>query len=263
MNRRHHKFFKYLIMALLMSLSGISSQADKPLSVPSLIGSDLAIFVAQSYKEMISFDSMKPPFDLYERGLIGYLNILYHGTTINNEKLTLIDFRLSSAIKRMWIIDMNANKVLYHRLVAHGKNTGEDYATAFSNIKNSNQSSLGFYLTGENYIGKHGLSLRLDGIEQGFNDMARDRAIVMHSAHYVDKEFVKNNGRLGRSFGCPAIALPNHTEIITALAEQSVLFIYYPKVKYEEGTQLNNRHKAEHYLNEGTICLFMASQQFP
>jgi hypothetical protein len=192
-------------------------------------------------------NSSKPSYYLFKRGLIGYYNILANGKAIVNKKLTLIDFRISSQFKRMWIIDMEENKVLYHRLVAHGKNTGMEYAESFSNIKNSNQSSLGFYLTGENYYGKHGLSLRLDGIETGFNDLARPRAIVIHSANYVNKDFIKHNGRLGRSFGCPAIALNQHEEIIKGLAEKSVLFIYYPKPKYETGTLLSNEQKAAAY----------------
>lgn len=204
-------------------------------------------FIAESYAKMKVSELSKPPYDLYERGMIGYMNLLASGKRIENQKITLIDFRISSTEKRMWIIDIENNQLLFHRLVAHGKNTGEDYAESFSNIKNSNQSSLGFYLTGENYVGKHGLSLRLDGMEPGFNDKARARAIVMHSAKYVDKTFAKNYGRLGRSFGCPAIALPEYKEIIKGLANKSVLFIYYPKPKYEAESNLNDREKAENY----------------
>ena len=153
----------------------------------------------------------------------------------------------------MWVIDLKTNKVLYYRLVAHGKNTGEEYAKNFSNIKNSNKSSVGFYLTGENYYGKHGLSLRLDGMEPGFNDKARDRAIVMHSAAYVSKDFSKNIGRLGRSFGCPAIAMKDHKEIIKGLAERSLLFIYYPLDEYLAKTKLSNFQIAEEYFNQLNI----------
>lgn len=217
-------------------------------------------FITDKYDQLLpTEEGGKPPLDLFERGVIGYLDILADGIKINNDKLTLIDFRMSSQKKRMWIIDMKRNEVLYYRLVAHGKNTGDDFAKVFSNIRNSNQSSLGFYLTGENYYGKHGLSLRLDGIELGFNDQARSRAIVMHSANYVHKDFIKNYGRLGRSFGCPAIAVNQHREIIQGLAEQSVLFIYYPKEKYELGTQFNDRLKAEAYLFKSTKNYIKAS----
>jgi hypothetical protein len=232
----------YLMIILLSSTSAKLSEENPE---------EVAIF--DSYLSglfenlQIPENSSKPTYDLFKRGVVGYYNLLANGKIIENKKLTLIDFRISSKFKRMWIIDMAENKVLFHRLVAHGKNTGSEYAESFSNTKNSNQSSLGFYITGENYYGKHGLSLRLDGVEKGFNDLARSRAIVMHSAPYVHKDFINNYGRLGRSFGCPAIALNQHEEIIKGLAEKSVLFIYYPKPKYEKGTLLNNEQKAANY----------------
>lgn len=219
------------------------------LSTKSAVVSEiLENYIAQGYSSLQPLDGSRPPYDIYQRGMIGYLNLKAEGKKINNEKLTLIDFRISSNKKRMWIIDLKSNKVLYHRLVSHGKNTGEEYAKVFSNIKNSNTSSLGFYLTGENYFGKHGLSLRLDGVEAGFNDKARDRAIVMHGAHYVNNEYIKVNGRLGRSFGCPAISLHKSKEIIKGLSGQSVLFIYHPSEHYELNSKYNNRVKAEEYI---------------
>lgn len=260
MKRKYISTSKLLIYSLLLGIISFSSIAS-PLKSAIKSNSHERVngFISQNYTDLKTIDKFdKPPFDLYERGVIGYLNILAEGKKINNHKLTLIDFRMSSKLTRMWVIDMEENRILHQRLVAHGKNTGQDYAEAFSNIKNSNQSSLGFYLTGENYIGKHGLSLRLDGIEKGFNDMARNRAIVMHAAKYVNKEFIKNNGRLGRSFGCPAIAMDQHKEIIKGLANQSVLFIYYPKLKYEQGTLLNNKDKAEAYLLKNTITSLTA-----
>ena len=205
-------------------------------------------FITKRYESLDPGDGVKPPRDLYERGMIGYFNLKAEGKEITNEKLTLIDFRLSSTRKRMWVIDLNTNKLLYYRLVAHGKNTGGEYARSFSNIRYSNKSSLGFYITGENYTGKHGLSLRLDGMEPGFNDLARQRAVVMHGAAYVSTDFIKLYGRLGRSFGCPAIAMKNHKEIIKMLANKSLLFIYSPELEYEEKTLLNDREKAQRYL---------------
>src|SRR5690606_4161345 len=107
--------------------------------------------------------------------------------------------------KRMWVIDMTTNTVLMHSLVAHGRNTGDVFAKNFSNASESYKSSLGFYLTGETYTGKHGMSLKLDGLEKGVNDNARNRAVVIHGADYVSDSFIKNNSRLGRSLGCPAV----------------------------------------------------------
>ncbi len=215
--------------------------------------SEFDLYLKQQYENLqVSTDGSKPPFDVYKRGMVGYLNLKSDGQPIANEKITLIDFRMSSRKKRMWVLDLKLNQVIYHRLVAHGKNTGEEYARQFSNTKNSNQSSLGFYITGENYFGKHGISLRLDGMEAEFNSKARSRAIVMHGASYVSKDFINTHGRLGRSFGCPAIALYKHTEIIKTLANGSVLFIYYPLRDYETRTLLNDSAKAWNYLQSLT-----------
>lgn len=220
----------------------------------------LSAYIANQYQEMKAPEGVKPAFDLYERGLVGYYNLIASGRRVTNQKLTLIDFRLSSKKKRMWVIDMKTNSVLYYRLVAHGKNTGAEYARRFSNTRHSNQSSLGFYLTGETYIGKHGLSLRLDGMEPGFNNEARPRAIVMHSANYVSREFINTYGRLGRSFGCPAIATNKHKEIIKGLAGKSVLFIYAKDEAYEKGTKLLDQNKALSYI-ERHSPLFAKSQE--
>jgi len=145
--------------------------------------------------------------------------------------LSIIDFTIPSTEKRLWIIDLKNAKVLHHTLVAHGRNSGELYAKKFSNTPESNQSSLGFYRTGQTYIGKNGLSLKLYGLEPGVNDRAESRAIVIHSANYVSESFIKKYGRLGRSFGCPAIPVDNHKEIINTLAGGSCLYIHYSSIQ--------------------------------
>ncbi|HZY83179.1 MAG TPA: murein L,D-transpeptidase catalytic domain family protein [Cyclobacteriaceae bacterium] len=148
-------------------------------------------------------------------------------TSLSPEIVSIIDFRKPSTEKRFWVIDIKRGKVLHHTLVAHGKNSGDLYAKEFSNIVDSRQSSLGLFVTGETYIGKHGLSLKLHGLEPGVNDLAEDRAIVIHGADYVSEIFVKRTGRLGRSFGCPAIPFDNHKEIINTLANGACLYIHY------------------------------------
>jgi hypothetical protein len=114
--------------------------------------------------------------------------------------------------------------------VAHGRNSGEEYANSFSNSGDSFKSSLGFYATGEIYIGKHGNSLRLDGLEKGLNDNARSRGVVMHGADYVAENFIKNNQRLGRSLGCPALPIELTDEIINLIKNKSCLYIYHPSL---------------------------------
>lgn len=153
--------------------------------------------------------------------------------------LTIVDFSQSSRQKRMYIIDMDREKVLLNTYVAHGKNSGLDYATKFSNTMSSLQSSLGFYVTKNTYFGKHGLSLRLDGMEKGFNDRAMDRAIVVHGANYIGAHR-KNSSYNGRSFGCPAVPQTQAKTVINMIKEGTALFIYHPSNSYLHGSSILN-----------------------
>jgi hypothetical protein len=146
---------------------------------------------------------------------------------INKNIVTVIDFTLPSTEKRLWTIDLATEKILLNSLVAHGKNSGENTAEKFSNKPESHQSSLGFYLTENSYSGKHGYSMRLKGLEKNINDKAFDRAIVVHSADYVSEEFIKTHGRLGRSFGCPALPVEVNDIFINTVKDGSLLFIYH------------------------------------
>ncbi|MDD5149611.1 MAG: murein L,D-transpeptidase catalytic domain family protein [Flavobacterium sp.] len=157
---------------------------------------------------------------------------------IQKDILTLVDFSLSSNNKRLWVIDLTTNTILYNCLVAHGRNTGEEFANSFSNADRSFKSSLGFYATGEIYNGKHGMSLKLDGLEKGINDNARERGVVMHAANYVSNSFIKNNKRLGRSQGCPAIPVELSKGIINTIKNKSCLFIYHPSASLKSISSL-------------------------
>ncbi len=141
--------------------------------------------------------------------------------------LTVIDYSKPSTEKRLWVIDLAKKKVLFHELVAHGKGSGENHATKFGNANKSHQSSLGVFLTAETYDGKHGYSLKLDGLEKGVNDLARDRAIVFHGADYVTADFAKKYGRLGRSHGCPAVGPDVAKRLIDTIKGGSVVFAYH------------------------------------
>jgi hypothetical protein len=154
--------------------------------------------------------------------------------------LTVIDFSKPSTEKRLWVYDLRSRALLFHEHVAHGRGSGANMATSFSNVPESNQSSLGLFRTAEPYIGKHGLSLRLDGLEPGINDRARDRAIVIHGADYVNAATAKAQGRLGRSLGCPAVRPDVAKSLITAVKDGGLLFAYYPQQSWlSASTYLN------------------------
>lgn len=142
--------------------------------------------------------------------------------------VTLIDFSLPSTAKRLWAINLETGEVLLNTYVAHGRNSGDNEARQFSNIPESYQSSLGFFLTDQVYVGKHGNSMRLKGLEKDINDKAWDRAIVIHGADYATDGFIQKYGRLGRSFGCPAIPPEVTDKFINTVKGGSLLFIYHP-----------------------------------
>ena len=142
--------------------------------------------------------------------------------------LTLIDYSLPSTTPRLWVFDMRTGKILFNELVAHGRNTGDNMATHFSDAMESRESSIGLFRTADTYVGHNGYSLRLDGLEAGFNGHARERAIVMHGAPYVNAEVAKANGRLGRSWGCPALREAVARQVIDTVRGGGVIFSYYP-----------------------------------
>lgn len=144
------------------------------------------------------------------------------------QRLAVIDYSLPSNVPRMWIFDLNRRTVLHEELVAHGRNSGDEMATRFSNRVGSNQTSLGLFRTTETYDGRNGYSLRMEGLEPGFNDKAYERAIVIHGAPYVAPDFIAENGRLGRSQGCPAVADGVARQVIDHLKEGQFVFSYYP-----------------------------------
>ncbi|MNK63629.1 hypothetical protein D3C87_828490 [compost metagenome] len=162
---------------------------------------------------------------VFEKALTGFYNLKHSGLTSNKGILSIADFDQLSTKKRLYIIDLNKKELLLNTWVAHGQNSGGDEATKFSNTNNSLSSSLGFYVTGEVYRGIHGKSLKLDGMDEGFNSNARSRAIVVHGAPYVSDGTIKALGRLGRSQGCPAVAPELADKVIKTIEDKTVLFI--------------------------------------
>lgn len=175
------------------------------------------------------------PIEVYREALLGFYQLQQQGmANAAKQTLTIVDFNRSSKLKRLWVIDLRKSQILHHTLVAHGKNTGEEFAQAFSNRLGSEMSSLGFYVTTHTYTGKHGLSLRLRGVDPTYNTNADSRAVVVHGAEYVCEEFVRQHGRLGRSQGCPALPMKESSNIIKTIKDGSVLYIHAPEgVAYE------------------------------
>lgn len=195
--------------------------------------------VAELYWAFSETNADMPTLATFSDGIRGYEKLKEEGD-VKKEILTLIDFSLPSTEKRLWVLDMKNNQVLFHTHVSHGRNTGGNMATKFSNQEGSFQSSLGFYVTAETYYGKNGLSLFLDGKEEGFNSNARSRYVVMHGADYANPDFISVAGRLGRSLGCPAVPSAFAKDIIGTIKGQSVLFVYHSDEDYQNQSKYLN-----------------------
>ena len=148
------------------------------------------------------------------------------------ETLTVIDYSKPSSERRLWVFDLKAKELVYEELVAHGQGSGANMATQFSNEPETHRSSIGLFVTGETYTGRNGYSLRLDGLDAGFNDNARARAIVVHGAPYVNTEFAAAHGRLGRSWGCPAVSDAVARSLIDRIKGGGLVFAYYPDQRW-------------------------------
>ena len=170
----------------------------------------------------------------------GYQHLLDNKMISRTSYLTICDFSQSSRQKRLYIVDVANKKLIVNTYVAHGKNSGAEYATTFSNKLESLQSSLGFYITSGTYIGKHGLSLRIDGVDQGFNDKALVRSIVIHGAAYVSEARANSGLYMGRSWGCPAVPENESAKIINTIKNGTCLFIYHPSRNYLLNSKILN-----------------------
>jgi L,D-transpeptidase catalytic domain len=154
------------------------------------------------------------------------------GLVKRRDLLTVIDYSIPSSQPRLWVFDLAAKKLLFRELVAHGKNSGGDRPSFFSNASGSLATSLGLFVTADTYVGSNGYSLRLKGLEEGVNDMAMDRAIVMHGAAYVSRTAIRALGRLGRSWGCPAVRKEVARKLIDTVRGGSAIFAYYPEKEW-------------------------------
>jgi hypothetical protein len=239
-----NKLFLFIASAFLVSSSFYPRPEIEIKTKPSLknivkvetkaVTTENKTLTSTELYKSISFDpNHQLNIEVFEKAYLGFLNLQKAGKLdANAHILSICDFSMSSNTKRLWVIDLNEKKVLFNSLVAHGKNTGEEFATQFSNTESSNQSSLGFYVTENTYNGDNGYSLKLQGMDKGFNDAAMQRAIVMHGADYVSESFANQHQRIGRSWGCPAVPRELASDIINTIKDKTCLFIYYPANSY-------------------------------
>ena len=176
----------------------------------------------------------------FEYAYRGYKSLLEKGNLNKSDIISICDFSQSSRRKRLYVIDVDDRKVLLNTFVAHGRNSGAEYARSFSNSPESHKSSLGFYVTRQTYYGQYGLALKIDGLESGINDKANERNIVVHGSDYVGENFIRCNKFNGRSFGCPAIPAKLTTKLINTIKNGSCLFIYHPTKNYLSKSRLLN-----------------------
>ncbi len=237
-----------LAAAALVALSYKSMKAETPLfssegetyrapganRVSSQPAASVGEYAAQVYQQLnfSAGETLNPA--VFEKAVHGYLALKEADKLgVQGNILSICDFSLASGHRRLWIIDMDQKRVLLNDLVAHGAGSGEETATAFSNQENSHQSSLGFYVTGDTYQGEHGTSLRLHGMDKGFNCAALARGIVVHGASYVNKAYAVANQRIGRSWGCPAVNDAIAQKVIAITKGGSCMFIYAGDKKYD------------------------------
>jgi hypothetical protein len=205
----------------------------------SLRSDEYEKFSSSVYKS-IDFKSDTLDWEIFDKAFRGYLFLSKTSQLENKQYLSIIDFTSHCNKKRLWVIDLEKKELIYHEMVAHGVNTGKEYALYFSNKHSSNKSSLGFYTTGGTYYGRNGLSLKLHGLEKNFNDNAYSRGIVIHGAHYVDENYLKYNETIGRSYGCPAVSKGINSKLVNKLKGGSCLFIYHNAVHYQTNSELIN-----------------------
>ncbi|MES2775462.1 MAG: murein L,D-transpeptidase catalytic domain family protein [Bacteroidota bacterium] len=178
--------------------------------------------------------------DIFYKGYKGYTYLLYKNQLDNVNVMTIADFSQSSKNKRLYIIDLAKMQLVFNTFVSHGKNSGGEMATSFSNIKDSYKSTLGFMVTADTYIGGSGYSLRFSGVEPGINDRVRFRDIIVHGSKYVNAEKAEEDGKVGNSLGCPAVPLALSRKIIDCIKGGSMYFIYHPDEYYNASSPILN-----------------------
>jgi hypothetical protein len=238
------KGFYLLVSSLFITLLHLPFAFGKPSSGNKLFPRPAASATVPPVDSAQMFSSLKSVYDslhldlsglsrqAFEYAQKGWAKLVEQGMVINESIVAIIDFSQPSSHKRLYILDMRNYKLLFNTLVAHGKNSGKEWASSFSNQAASFKSSPGFYVTGETYNGSNGYSLKLIGVERGINDRAYDRAIVIHGANYVSESYIAAQGYIGRSEGCPAVPAREASPIINTIKNGACLFVYPADTRY-------------------------------
>jgi hypothetical protein len=240
--RKMNKASIYFVLALslLLNLPTHAGELEIRESLgstpPKVVLEDFTSYSTSLYEQLADEDL---DFKAFQTALKGFVKLQLEDRIENTTYLTVIDMSRSANEHRFFLINLSEKKIEHKSRVAHGRNSGGEYAKSFSNTEGSFKTSLGFYKTAETYHGKHGLSLRLDGLEQS-NNNARDRAIVIHAADYVSQKFIAKYGRLGRSLGCPSLPEKDFEKIVHRIKEGTLLFIYYPEESYLSSSPIAN-----------------------
>ncbi|RPD37942.1 hypothetical protein EG028_27360 [Chitinophaga barathri] len=227
----------FLVLTSLFSLK-VSSIGKKNSGVVAPVAVSPVVSAMAALYENLSLDSLGLSREAYQYAIQGHDRLLKEGKLRNDDILSIVDFSLPSTKKRLFVIDLASGTLLFNSLVSHGRNSGKEMATDFSNSPESFKSSLGFYVTGKTYRGQHGYSLKLEGEEDGINNNAMERGIVMHAANYVDEKLARLQGYIGRSLGCPAIPTKLHKKIIGKIQNGTCLFMYSPDTKYLSASRM-------------------------
>ncbi|MFT7613674.1 MAG: hypothetical protein ACI9J3_002649 [Parvicellaceae bacterium] len=236
------------IRILIVGMLGIASLSVADPEPKPLDAREVFLSFADSFYDCVK--ESKISYKALQYGLKGYHHLKSNSKLKKKTHLTIVDFSLSSSEERMFIIDVEKNEIVHKSLVAHGMETGDLDAATFSNEHDSHMSSLGFYITGRVYRGKHEESIKLHGLERGFNDNAYDRGVVIHRADYCDRDFLESNSNvLGRSYGCPAVPFNEYDKLLNMVRDGSCFFIYYPDKDYlRESRMVNSSKGYENFL---------------
>lgn len=238
----------FLFALLIISFQSFAGEGKKgpggdknfPTLLSNSSGAPVIKKEADSIYDLISLGEYGLEKDVFFNAYKGFLFLESKGELKNTNLLTICDYSQSSRNKRLYVVDLVNSRLLFNTYVSHGRNSGEEYATSFSNFNNSNKSSLGFLVTGRTYKGKAGYSLELNGMEPGINDKVKMRSIVLHGSRFVGESILGARGAIGRSLGCPAVPYGLHFRIIDAIKGGSCVFASYPDLMYVHTSQILN-----------------------